>query len=43
MWELYGYCRIQKLSQSTKEETVASPSLLEGSRLRTAHIMRGNH
>ena len=43
MWELLGYWRIQKLSQSAKEGTVASPSLLEGNGLRTAQIMWGNH
>ena len=35
IWELYGYCRIQKLSLSAKVWTVASPSLLEGNRLKT--------
>ena len=43
MWELYGYWRNQKLSQSTKEGTVTSPSLVEGNGLRTAYIMWGNH
>ena len=43
MWELQEYWRIQKLSQSAKERTVVSPSLLEGNGLRTAHIMWGNH
>ena len=38
-----GIIGIQKLSQSAKEGTVASPSLLEGNGLRTAHIMSGNH
>ena len=43
MWEVWGYCRIQKLNQSAKEGTVESPSLLEGNGLKTAHIMWGNH
>ena len=43
MWELKGHCRIQKLSQSAKEVTDPSPSLLEGNRLRTALIMWGTH
>ena len=30
-------------SQSAKEGTVASPSILEGNGLWTAHIMWGNH
>ena len=42
MWELYGYWCIQKLSQSAKEGTVASPSLLEGNGLtKCGKIIRG--
>ena len=32
-----------KIKSKRKEETVASPSLLEGNGLRTAYIMWGNH
>jgi hypothetical protein len=40
---IIGILAYQKLSQSAKEATVASPSLLERNGLRTASIMWGNH
>ena len=40
---IIGILPYPKFSQSAKEVTVASPSLLEGNGLRTTLIMWGNH
>ena len=40
---ILGILPYPKIKSSAKEGTVASPSLLEGNVLRTAHRMWGNH